>query len=39
MKRSWSVVIVDVVIALGLGLMIWLSERGQPKYVETKASR
>jgi hypothetical protein len=39
MKRSWRLVAIDVAFALALGLGIWLSERGRPSYVETKASR
>jgi hypothetical protein len=39
MKRTAVDILVDVVIALGLGLGVWLSQRRSRRYVETKASR
>ena len=38
MKRGAAEILIDIVIALGLGLGIWLSSR-RPHFVETKASR
>lgn len=39
MKRPIGVVLIDIVIALGLGFGVWLSQRKAPRYTETKASR
>jgi hypothetical protein len=36
MKRGFGEVLIDVVIALGLGLAIWLSGRGGPRLIETR---
>jgi hypothetical protein len=36
MKRPFGVVLVDVLFALALGFAIWISERMQPRYAETR---
>lgn len=39
MKRGAGVILIDIVIALGLGFGIWISQRRSPRFWETKASR
>lgn len=38
-KRQLAVVLVDVALALGIGLVLWLARRFKPRLIETGPTR